>query len=137
MRAIFLHKKRVLRIVGTVILAALFIMTFIWFVITTKQLYRSGELETIYAQKHASSYANPTLAPDVIKPWMTFDYVNFLFRLPSGYLKDRLGITDPRYPNIRIDQYAKHHNINGLLFLQNVQQAITSYPASLPEQPGE
>jgi hypothetical protein len=134
MKNISSHQKKIFRITGTVILALLFIMTFVWFIVTTKELYRSGELQMNYAEEHNPNYSNRTLSIDLIRPWMTFDYINFIFKLPPEYLKNTLVVTDPRYPNIRIDRYVKHHNLNTSLFLQNIKQAITNYPTSLPTQ---
>lgn len=43
---------------------------------------------------------------DYIREWMTFDYINKVFNLPSDYLKNQLGITDARYPRITVLQAA-------------------------------
>jgi hypothetical protein len=58
---------------------------------------------------------------------MTFDYLNVIFKLPKNYLKETLIIEDNRYPNIRLDHYAKRHNINPTFFLNQVEQAIINY----------
>lgn len=44
---------------------------------------------------------------DLIRPWMTFDYINQLFGLPPAYLKQSLELTDPRYPNLAITEYTE------------------------------
>jgi hypothetical protein len=62
-----------------------------------------------------------------IGPWMTFDYLNVVFKLEPNYLKNALGISDNRYPNININMYARHYNIPLQNLLQNIKQAITSY----------
>ena len=47
-------------------------------------------------QKHGALNASEV---GVIRPWMTFDYINRIFGLPKDYLKDQLQISDPHYPN--------------------------------------
>ncbi|MEI6316280.1 MAG: hypothetical protein WCO65_00960 [bacterium] len=61
---------------------------------------------------------------DEIQPWMTFNYVTVVFKLPPLYLKTALGITDQRYPNIQIGRYAKLNNIDSTLLIKKIQQAI-------------
>ena len=58
---------------------------------------------------------------------MTFDYINVIFRLNSDYFKNVLNITDPQYPNIRIDRYIKRNNINPIQFQIKLEEAITNY----------
>jgi hypothetical protein len=41
-----------------------------------------------------------------IQSWMTFDYINKVFRLPTSYLESFLHISDSHYPNMLISQYA-------------------------------
>jgi hypothetical protein len=136
MKKFFFHHKKIARITATVILAVLFLMTLVWFIRNTKQLYRSGELETTYAERHNPNYSNQPPSVDSIRTWMTFDYINFIFKLPPDYLKNTLTISDPRYPNVRLDHYSKHHNVDPVVFLQSVKQAITNYSSSLPAQAG-
>ena len=51
-----------------------------------------------------------------IRPWMTFDYINRLFNLPSDYLKTALKITDSRYPRITISNYPITQVENAITF---------------------
>ena len=62
-----------------------------------------------------------------IQVWMTFDYLNTVFKLPPSYLKSTLNISDPKYPNIHIGGYAKDENLNPAHALDLVKSAITSY----------
>ena len=39
----------------------------------------------------------------IVRSWMTFDYLNRVFRLPPGYLKDALHISDARYPHLSLE----------------------------------
>ena len=39
---------------------------------------------------------------------MTFDYINTLFKVPPGYLKTDLSITDPSVSRLSLSGYAKN-----------------------------
>ena len=62
-----------------------------------------------------------------IQAWMTFDYINTVFKLPPNYLKNQLGIQDTRYPYLVIDRYARKHNINPDILLLNIRQSINMH----------
>ncbi len=62
-----------------------------------------------------------------IDQWMTFSYINFIFKLPSDYLKTILSITDPRYPNIPIERYARKHHISIPQLLEQIKNSIVDY----------
>ena len=95
-------------------------LTLIYFVHSLEFSYHSGELNIHHRnQGTLSSQING------INTWMTFDYVNVVFKLPPNYLKDGLAITDSRYPNIRIDRYAKEKGENKLQLLFKIQQLIS------------
>ncbi|MCX6712150.1 MAG: hypothetical protein NT041_00475 [Candidatus Vogelbacteria bacterium] len=62
-----------------------------------------------------------------IQPWLTFDYINFVFRLPPNYLAGKLPVPDSRYPNISIEKYADRHNLDQKQFLTDLKAAIQDY----------
>jgi len=64
---------------------------------------------------------------DLIRPWMTFDYINKIFNLPPGYLQSRLAITDPRYPKLSISGLVKDDQGNGAAILDAVVSAVRNY----------
>jgi hypothetical protein len=75
-----------------------------------------------------------TAKPDVasISDWMTFDYLNRIFKLPPTYFKDVLGITDARYPRLSIRRYATTDLLNPGAAVEDVQAAIRNYQAATP-----
>jgi len=123
MKKIFLHHKKI----KIIILIILCFTSLIWFINSVIKLHKSGELKINNNIK--KYYANPqnTMSVNNIMTWMTFDYINVIFKLGPNYLKNALMIDDNRYPNIRIDRYAKHHSINNQVFLRVIQQLITNY----------
>lgn len=128
----FYHKhKRIMQDALIIVLALLFAASLAWFVTSFDQSYRAGDLRPEYhpSKKEAAVPSEPqhTVTIDTIKPWMTFNYLNVVFKLPAGYLQNALALTDSRYPNIRIDTYARKNRLDQAFFLQNVKQAITSY----------
>lgn len=64
-----------------------------------------------------------------IQAWMTFDYVNVVYKIPTSYMKDILGINNTKYPNLRIDTYAKQSGIDQTLLLNTVRHYISTYKA--------
>jgi hypothetical protein len=71
----------------------------------------------------------PVTASDTsfIRSWMTFDYVNDLFHLPSDYLKTQLSVTDPGYPKISIGGYAVRNRIEATTFISELDAAVANY----------
>jgi hypothetical protein len=129
MKTIFLHNKRIhiIKKIGIIFLGFLCVFSLLWFILSVRQLHESGKLVSDYNLRRNSNYPHNITNVNNIKTWMTFDYINFIFKLDPIYLKNTLMITDSRYPNIRIDHYTRGHNQNLLIFLQNIQLAITNY----------
>ena len=68
-----------------------------------------------------------TAVPSDIEPWMTFQYINFIFKLPPSYLKDVLDIGDAQYPNIQLARYARMHDLPLDAYVTMVQQTVSDY----------
>lgn len=132
MKEISLHHKRINKIkkIGIIFLEFLCVFSLLWFILSIKQLHESGKLVSDYNLRRHSNYPHNITNISNIKTWMTFDYINFIFKLDPTYLKNILMINDSQYPNIRIDHYARRHNQNLLIFLQNIQLAITNYQSN-------
>jgi hypothetical protein len=120
------HQVKILKIVGVVILAIVCVASVVWFVYGYRELSQEGALQPAYTREGQGRVYHAMDVND-IQSWMTFNYINVVFKMPSSYMKNALGITDPAYPNIRIDTYAKKHNISLPAFMIGVRQGITSY----------
>ncbi len=64
---------------------------------------------------------------DLISSWMTFDYINRIFALPSDYLKNTLAISDTDYPRIPISKYVNNHKLNEVQFIAEIKKAVSDY----------
>ena len=62
-----------------------------------------------------------------IQYWMTFDYLNKIFNLPSDYLQSTLNISDNRYPFLTLAHYSREERLNSAILLKEVQAAISHY----------
>jgi hypothetical protein len=127
-------KKHWVVIFLIVIILALF-FTIRYFIYSLEKSYTEGELHTPYYHHRGSNKAqSQSAAPEVsindIQAWMTFDYVNVVFKLPKDYLKNILGINDARYPNIRIDRYGRDYHIDQTVLLTTIKKYITTYTDS-------
>ncbi len=109
----------------TVIILGVF--SWIYFVVNVYELKNNQHLAW---QNYISIYhPKPVLVAD-ISSWMTFDYINKIFKLPETLLKDTLQINDKRYPLLTIRQYTRETNTNTGLLVQNIQKAVETYLAS-------
>ena len=52
---------------------------------------------------------------------MTFGYINKIYNLPQDYLKDKIGITNKKYPNMLIDKQN----------LEAVREAVSSFDTKI------
>ena len=127
MKKLSVNQKAIIRKLIRIILIILCIVSFLWLMIVYKQLYSEGDLRIEHNFKNHQIYSHQNQNINNIKIWMTFNYLNIIFRLDPNYLKNTFNISDPKYPNIRIDQYSRHQSINPFLFLYNIQKAITNY----------
>ena len=69
----------------------------------------------------------PVTEDDLVRSWMTFDYINQLFGLPQNYLKSALFISDTRYPKLSLSEFEESVSTTSVALLQNVREAISSY----------
>lgn len=82
------------------------------------------------AHRFWSTHSHRTLGVNnvnIIQSWMTFSYINKVFKLPTNYLKNTLNISDSRYPNIPLEDYAEKAKIKTADFTTKVQDAVHSY----------
>jgi hypothetical protein len=75
-----------------------------------------------------------SVQPATIQDWMTFNYLNAVFKLPPTYLENTLTIQDTHYPDISIRGYARAHGIDAGTFLGEVQDTLKAYAASTTGQ---
>ena len=64
---------------------------------------------------------------NTVQSWMTFDYINKVFKLPSDYLKNILGVSDSSYPYETIGHYARSKKEKFSVVLTQVQEALHNY----------
>ena len=115
------------KIILNIILISLSIIFSVLLVSSIKKYQRQGELGIDYRINGEPTYRHHIARLRDIRIWMTFDYINVIFRLNSDYFKNVLNITDPQYPNIHIDRYIKRNNINPIQFQIKLEEAITNY----------
>ena len=106
------------------ILVVLLLVATWWFIRDIQEVRNAGGLHPTH---HVMQ--DPGYIPDIttVAPWMTFEYINVVFKLPATYLKDTLTITDTRYPKIEIERYARLHKLNKIDVLHKVQNALAAY----------
>jgi hypothetical protein len=80
-------------------------------------------------------YHRRSISINDISSWMTFDYINKIFNLPSTYFKETYQIKDKKYPILTIKQYTTETKTNTTLFVINIQKTIQAYleSSSIPK----
>ncbi len=89
-----------------------------------RDVYNSGEVHRIGTSWRGIQFSD-SLKPADIEPWMTFAYINTVFKLPETYLQQTLGIADIRYPNTSIQRLIRKNNLNGIEFMTRLRQAVS------------
>ncbi|HUC31199.1 MAG TPA: hypothetical protein VMR99_00715 [Candidatus Paceibacterota bacterium] len=71
----------------------------------------------------------PLTADDVavIQPWMTFSYINTLFKISPDYLKTNLSISDLSYPQLSLSEYANYENVDVITVMNQVEDSLYNY----------
>jgi len=130
-----LHIKKKTLIIVALILAVLLFLAGAYLVINNyRNLRRSGVFRQ--PQYHLRSLRNLYRTPqghasiaevDLIRTWMTFNYINKAFNLPADYLKTNLGVTDGKYPNVTIAKSAQEQKESENTYLEKLQAAVRQY----------
>ncbi len=89
--------------------------------------YGLGELAPQNRIHHPNLRRPAALEPAAIATWMTFDYLNRIFKLPPEYLKASLSITDARYPRMTVKRYASDRRSDPAIVLTAVKAAVQAF----------
>lgn len=112
--------------ISFVTLIILCVLSLVIFIVTFDRFKKEGDFTISYSIKNHENFNNKHNINEV-GVWMTFDYINFIFKLPPDYLKNYLSINDARYPNIKVGHYIRENNLNPAVFIQDIKQAIMIY----------
>jgi hypothetical protein len=116
--------------IALVVFGVLLIVLFVFLVRDYLALRRANLINrrelslSAFVQKHGPLGASEV---GVIRPWMTFDYINRLFNLPKDYLKNQLQISDSHYPNLTLGSYASADKVATVEAVNNVESAISNH----------
>lgn len=58
---------------------------------------------------------------------MTFQYVNFIFKMPDDYLKNGLNIKNNNYPNLPIGRYIKNEKLDKTVVINRIKVLVREY----------
>lgn len=97
-----------------------------------RRLSRTGIRLSHQLQLAAIRNRGPLTIGDVnlVQSWMTFDYINKIFNLPTDYLKTALNISDTHYPRLPLLRYARNTGVDANVFTDRVKNAIHDYLAN-------
>ena len=114
--------KRTYLISLLVILLGILLFLLSSFVGDVRRLHRNS----FYRLQH-----RPATLSDVglVAPWMTFNYLNKSFDIPSDYFKTELSISDAKYPNLTLSKAAQEQGMVAGSYLETVKTEISSYLA--------
>jgi hypothetical protein len=117
------NKKIGLGIFIVLLLTALILL--VSFVFDLRSLYKTGELRP--SRGLHRNYVYRIQDPTQIEGWMTFSYVDYIFKLPKDYLLKSFAITDSHYPNLEINQYANEKKFDTANFLKQIRESVAQY----------
>ena len=120
-----LYLKIALGIAITATIFLLFLLT-VQYQHVRKLDYISMHRKSFLQSLHGSGHLTAADAGS-IQFWMTFDYIDQAFSLPTTYLQANLDITDNRYPRMTIAEYAKNAGISNSSALANVESSVSNY----------
>jgi len=86
---------------------------------------RSNLIQLLLRHKRANEITDKDV--EYVDYWMTFGYIDTVFNLPLNYLKDRFNITNSRFPDITLGNYAKAAGLDRAAFITEVKQAVKDY----------
>jgi hypothetical protein len=110
-------------VVVLVLLGALFIWNYLS--LMHARLINARELElSAMVQNHGPLTANDV---GLVRPWMTFDYINTLFKISPDYLRTGMSITDASYPRLSLSGYAKYQGTSTAAVLGDVESSLAAY----------
>jgi len=104
----------------------------LWFASDVNSLYRQGVVRPAISRAGRKMHTKPTISADQIQSWMTFRYIDYVFNLPSAYLPTNLNISDPKYLNSTLEEYAEKNNIKDTIFVQSVRDSVKVYKGGNP-----
>jgi len=108
-----------------------FLLSLLFLVYIYKNLSRYG----FFGPPPGNHLHQKQIIADNIRDWMTFRYVNNSFNLPSEYLKSGLNITNKKYPDITIGQWAKESKQDKNTLLEQIKKLIQDHHSIPPPPP--
>ena len=107
-----------------IILGVILIVTLLLCIGQYRTLARNGHVQPPFI--HHRVLKHPITVVD-IQPWMTFGYLNAVFRLPPKLLQEQLGITSSQYPRLSLQNFSSQTHQNPAAVVTRVQSIISSY----------
>ncbi len=86
---------------------------------------RTSVSEYLLKNKQASKTSLSDI--EYIDTWMTFQYVNFIFKMPDDYLKNGLNIKNNNYPNLPIGRYIKNEKLDKTVVINRIKVLVREY----------
>jgi len=123
------HVAPILRLIAGLVLIAILVVTS-YFLIS--EIAFHSAITPLTSPRHFRGMLLPAAPPtvDAVASWMTFEYLNRVFKLPPDALRRELGITDVRYPRLSIRRWAVTAGLDQATALAEVKQAIRNAQAA-------
>lgn len=74
-----------------------------------------------------SKSKEPIKNSEYIESWMTFKYINFIFKIHPNYISEKLEIKDDKYPNITIWKYIKKNRLDANETLTKIKKIVSEF----------
>jgi hypothetical protein len=120
----YMPKKIKFFTVAIIVLVGIVLILETFFIVLTFRILKNYSSAAIHYPK---SLHKKKISLENIQDWMTFDFINKSFKLPSEYLKTKLGVSDAKYPNIAIDHWAKENKKDPAAVVNEIKKLILDY----------
>jgi hypothetical protein len=113
----------------TAVLVILLLAAVIWFSADVVSLHKQGVFTPAASRIHRPFFSRPTIAANQIQGWMTFGYIEHVYKIPESYLQTQISSTSALQPNNTLDTYGASRNLDSAAFVEKIRSAVTAYQA--------
>jgi hypothetical protein len=114
----------------TAVLAILLLVLVIWFSADVVNLQKEGVFAPAATRIHRPFLNRPSIAASQIQSWMTFGYIERVYKIPESYLQTQLNSTSVLKPNNTINTYAAVHNLDSATLVEKIRGIVAAYQSN-------
>jgi hypothetical protein len=111
------------------VLVILLLALVVWFSADVVSLKKQGVFTPVATRIHRPFLSKPTIAASQIQNWMTFGYIEHVYKIPESYLQTQLNSTSALQTNNTLNTYAASSNLDSAAFVEKIRSIVAAYQA--------